>query len=1358
MFCAGPILCGNAVLDEGEQCDSTDFESCRSCVRQQGFMCANSSRNVYSPHRAEMEFCAEVEPFFLWDPALYASMVGDNASWPAAGLYTASTCQEFEIPQHYAMQNCALEAKDICLWSEDALCPSSVCESVSGSYRCLCPLHAFPLNREKTLCTEYGIEMHVVFDDTASYVNTTAVQSCASVILTSLRPDGYVNTDDVEAVEWTVEKLGISVHLRQWKMSFRLPLQWVDVDLISSKYETLVVNVSAAVSTCGMQMSTISFNDVAYEATNTPSNGLEIRSYEWLIGDPRGLGWAITIRIPVHEGTRRVIYVSKRSTDNTLLAANDGDIPCPFYEGAEKCCMQRFSDLVHLPVSMAPFLSCTHGEALSGLPILSANGLLTGAANASSFVSYATTADGRAIDVDLFLSYEAVKTKYATEIVNLGISKFSWFVGVAQIRVSGNMTAVHAAHAYFNAHVTSTYTLTTNSVVQKVAAPLLNIEMIRVQDTEKSWFYDFVRVRATLTDPDLQFVATDTVPVTSAMFKIQYALSSGTAQYMCHGYDRQPFELFQSTHPCSLQDTPCEPSFDESMRSTTLVFPLGIDAFTPTLQAYDSQTLGLTQQLHLDFFLRLKNHDKVILERIQTSSEILRRVLIVQCSAVQSDVSLGSLITMNMIGGLLGNESDLNTTVSFFTNVSNPTSNEVCDEYNPRSICMKTPQIGLGSMTYILLGNENLFSSKSGSEYHVRISSMFSIYFLSELKKIAVRNLLRSGRAFVLPAGQTLENTVQLVPSEELLTLCPLHFVPDNLGCISRFEIEDSVMDFETTALTAISMPYDSNATAAQNKTLSTLDSWVSAGAFGGSQFMQQTVQNHAELVVSLFGINSRYRTALLQSPALPWTPSALKAVNITTRIDAVQDTFSFILVTMDSSRNNFREPSYSVLRISSRAPVSCSIFSSHPYLQDAFLDVLVAILGGSRHLFSIESNFENIDTECFFTVLFQLPHQVQARSLVQGKKMALALNNPYSPVSQVLSKALRAEFLQIQARVGVDMPRINQTDFRGLNQTVAVPYSSAQAPSRRRRARLLLTVNDEPVQIETLTRNESVFASEISSRRYKDINSADKMAEIVEERITQDGTATSIRNGTSRLAMLELLVPKSIACEANESRSMELMQEYLREALQKSTTTQVAAVTPTSFVTLDSTECAGIASPSRRLLQSQPVTFFRSRTEIVFTPTAVEESQKREQIIVHPTTILRNLPGNLQLVRIQAAPSSNKNAIGVAASWGDGEMPPLPPIPVVHTVIIPPSNEPTYLIRAFHTSVIASLVLAVINLLFAIFQLGGNTGAFDFQKDSYTPVQSYVHDYDKLGDAHVVGQGQWQSTESQDIYSGNPP
>lgn len=54
----------------------------------------------------------------------------------------------------------------------------------------------------------------------------------------------------------------------------------------------------------------------------------------------------------------------------------------------------------------------------------------------------------------------------------------------------------------------------------------------------------------------------------------------------------------------------------------------------------------------------------LILERIQTSSEILRGVLIVQCATVQSDVSLGSMISMNMIGGLFGNESDLNTTVS----------------------------------------------------------------------------------------------------------------------------------------------------------------------------------------------------------------------------------------------------------------------------------------------------------------------------------------------------------------------------------------------------------------------------------------------------------------------------------------------------------------------------------------------------------------------------------------------------------------------------------------------------------------------------------------------------------------------
>lgn len=358
---------------------------------------------------------------------------------------------------------------------------------------------------------------------------------------------------------------------------------------------------------------------------------------------------------------------------------------------------------------------------------------------------------------------------------------------------------------------------------------------------------------------------------------------------------------------------------------------------------------------------------------------------------------------------------------------------------------------------------------------------------------------------------------------------------------------------------------------------------------------------------------------------------------------------------------------------------------------------------------------------------------QVQARSLAQGAKLVRVLNDPLAALSKTLAAALRAEFADIQARTGVSMPSLNSTDFRGGDACTLEPYSTATAApgSRRSGGRVLASVNDEPVHLANLTRNESVFASEVSTRRYKDVNSADTMAELVEESLGQDGGGeggAEIANGTSRLALLELLVPATIACMENETMAMQKMKEFLLEALQRSSATSIAAITPTSFVTLDSAECDAPPSQRRRLLQTQTIRYFRSRTEIVFTPAKVEDTAVKP-IIVQPTTILRNLPGDVQLVRIQAVPTNNDNAVEVAAAWGDGELPALVLIDPVHTVTISLPEEPTELIRALHISIIASLVLAVFNLCYSAWVLssldGGvvNEDATPKSMPMYTPL-----------------------------------
>ena len=282
------MLCGNGVVDSGEQCDG----NCAGCVAPRGFMCPGANRSVHAPFTpAPGETCTELAPARLWDPSLY----NVNISLPAAGLYTSSTCAQFPVPALYTMHDCALTPVDACQALDPPPCPEGVCFAKPGSHHCQCREGMFQLRADGTECTDFGVEMHVTAVDASLFVNQSLVDACASDTLQALRPGGFLTTDAVDAIERSYQVATRTDATRTWKLSFRIPLMWIDVDLVSLSYADLVPVVSDAVTSCGMVYTALSFNDATYDNTAAESTGMEIVSYEWVAGDPLGLGWLIQV-------------------------------------------------------------------------------------------------------------------------------------------------------------------------------------------------------------------------------------------------------------------------------------------------------------------------------------------------------------------------------------------------------------------------------------------------------------------------------------------------------------------------------------------------------------------------------------------------------------------------------------------------------------------------------------------------------------------------------------------------------------------------------------------------------------------------------------------------------------------------------------------------------------------------------------------------------------------------------------------------------------------------------------------------------------------------------------------------------
>ena len=83
-------------------------------------------------------------------------------------------------------------------------------------------------------------------------------------------------------------------------------------------------------------------------------------------------------------------------------------------------------------------------------------------------------------------------------------------------------------------------------------------------------------------------------------------------------------------------------------------------------------------------------------------------------------------------------------------------------------------------------------------QYDINVVMMFSMYFISNVKKDAMLQLLKSGAGFAQKSGGIIH------PTDKLLRICPLHRIKGVYGCIAGFEVQAGLYEFETSAFMRI--------------------------------------------------------------------------------------------------------------------------------------------------------------------------------------------------------------------------------------------------------------------------------------------------------------------------------------------------------------------------------------------------------------------------------------------------------------------------------------------------------------------------------------------------------------------------
>ena len=191
--------------------------------------------------------------------------------------------------------------------------------------------------------------------------------------------------------------------------------------------------------------------------------------------------------------------------------------------------------------------------------------------------------------------------------------------------------------------------------------------------------------------------------------------------------------------------------------------------------------MGTQKSLFMKFMLRLRTAgNSRVFKYISTKSAIRRENFVEKCQvAVRLDVNLGELLKFDMLVGLLGGARDMhiNTTAIYADVAASQQATFI------QQMSLSTP------LTFVLRLDETAMATGAYDAYEIDVVTVFTMYFLSNVKKNSALRLLQAGLGFSqAPDGS-------LLPDDDLLRICPLHRIEGVYGCIARFEVQHSMYE-----------------------------------------------------------------------------------------------------------------------------------------------------------------------------------------------------------------------------------------------------------------------------------------------------------------------------------------------------------------------------------------------------------------------------------------------------------------------------------------------------------------------------------------------------------------------------------
>jgi len=303
----------------------------------------------------------------------------------------------------------------------------------------------------------------------------------------------------------------------------------------------------------------------------------------------------------------------------------------------------------------------------------------------------------------------------------------------------------------------------------------------------------------------------------------------------------------------------------------------------------------IRKSLFIDFMVAVTDSaGKKLLTNLKTSTVLKRTSVLTMCTdPVAIESSIADLLTLDMFLGLVGKEEDFNSSLVQNLDVTRQTT--------PANMRRDISSTASNIMTMLVRGDATTFDEPYARDYTLAVEDIITLHFLSQDKLNQVKVLMDTGTAFTQIRGPASDlSTMQLVPTDALLQLCPLQAISGRYGCITRREVHQRRIDFMATSIVNIAPNNASNAEELHN--VSTGAGKWARNLLGNSDFATELGYNHSAIMNARYNLNARYRRGFLITPTTPWRQREMDRAGVTSPLDLSQITITTMLLSMDAN------------------------------------------------------------------------------------------------------------------------------------------------------------------------------------------------------------------------------------------------------------------------------------------------------------------------------------------------------------------------------------------------------------------------------------------------------------------------